>query len=217
MIEEKTYKVDEIKEIMKAKRLDTLKGKLKTIECEFETDGRGKSCTVTITKAPDRFKEFCIYELGIPSQTDFQKLKLFYYKYFFEPDFDTLPYNEIEKLLRSAGVPIARQTFSEWITLLKEQNMTCPDNDDCVYYSCGYKDIGGCLIYYANEISEADYKKAWRAFHETMAKTNGNGKLAMLKMKDTVGGKAIKKPRMMLNGLEPKTAQLIEILERVEI
>ena len=50
-----------------------------------------------------------------------------------------------------------------------------------------------------------------------MAKTGGNAKIAMRKMRDVVGGKAIKKPRIMLNGLEPKTAQLIEILERVEI
>ena len=213
MLEEKTYKVDDIKEIMKTKRLDVLKGKLTTIDCEFEINGKGKKIELTIIKAPDRFKEFCIYELGIKPQTDFQKLKLFYYKYFFEPDFNTLPYNEIEQHLNKTGVQVARQTFSEWIKLLKEQNITCIDNDNCVYYSCGYKSMGYC----AKEISEADYKKAWRVFHETMEKTSGNAKLAMLKMKDAVGGKAIKKPRMMLNGLEPKTARLIEILEHIEL
>lgn len=217
MLEEKTYKVSELKAIMKTDRLDTLKGKLKTIECEFVQEGKGNKCTITITKAPDRFKEFCIYELGIPPQTNFQKLKLFYYKYFFAPDFDTLPYNEMAKLLQRAGTPIARQTFSDWIKLLHEQNITCPDNDDCVCYSCGYKEKGGYFEYYANEISEAEYKKAWCVFYETLAKTNGNGKLAMLKMQDTVGGKAVKKPRMMLNGLQPKTARLIEILEHIEL
>ena len=81
MLEMQTYKLCEMQQYLGTTRLDCIKSKLNTIECEYETTGRGNNRIFIITKPPNKFKEMCIYEFGFSPQTDFEKLKNFLYFY----------------------------------------------------------------------------------------------------------------------------------------
>lgn len=198
MLELKDYTIDEMRNYLGTDRLDCIKSKLETIECKYETYGRGSMRTFKITKLPNQFKEFCIYELGIQPQTDFVKLKNFLYFYFFSDGFFTFPIQEMENVLRRVGKPVSRQTFTEWITMLQNQNLILLDDSDCKYYACCHTDEGK---YYVREISEKQYKAAWSAYFRALNDPAKGVAYAAATMKNMVGGKAVKRPIPKANAI----------------
>lgn len=198
MLELKQYSLKEMQDYLKTDRLDSIKSKLNTLECEYETFGRGTNRIFEITKLPNQFKEFCIYELGVPPQTDFVKLKNFLYFFFFSDGFFTFPIQEMENILQRVGKPVARQTFTTWIKLLENQHLIMMDDTDCKYFACCHTDD---KKYYVREISEKEYKNAWCVYFRNLNDPNKGVAYAAAVMKNMVGGKAVKRPTPKQNAL----------------
>ena len=91
MLDLRQYTRQELIDLFKTKRLDSIKDKIKRYGYKYTTDGRGDSFTLTITELPPRFRNFCIDELHFAPQTDFLKLKKFLYRFMFDEDFRHMP------------------------------------------------------------------------------------------------------------------------------
>ena len=89
MLDLQRYTRQELIDIFKTQRLDSIKDKLKRKGYKFTTDGRGDSFTLTITELPLRFHNFCTDELNFAPQTDFVKLKRIYIVLYLMKTFDT--------------------------------------------------------------------------------------------------------------------------------
>ena len=89
MLDLQRYTRQELIDIFKTQRLDSIKDKLKRKGYKFTTDGRGDSFTLTITELPLRFRNFCTDELKFAPQTDFVKLKRIYIVLYLMKTFDT--------------------------------------------------------------------------------------------------------------------------------
>lgn len=207
MIEEKEYTLQELQEYLRTERPDSIMSKLQTLECEYEKIGRGNNVVFRITKVPNRIKEICIYNLGIPPQTDFEKLKWFFYFYFENEEFRTLPYKAMERKLELFGKPIARQTFGKWINSLEEANLIMFDEDDCNYYASGFDNKG---VYYCYPSNEEFYKEAWCKFWRDMNRNEGNYAKALFNMKQSYLGKALKRPKPKENALTYSTLEALK-------
>ena len=79
MLDMRTYTRQELIDIFKTDRLDSIKAKIQRRGYIYTTSGRGDTFTMTITGLPPRFKTFCIERLGFAPQTDFERLKVFLY------------------------------------------------------------------------------------------------------------------------------------------
>lgn len=210
MLDKRTYKLCEMQAYLGTERLDCIKSKLKTIECEYTTTGRGEERTFTVTKLPNRFKEMCIYELGFKPQTDFEKLKDFLYNYFFTDGFMTLPIQEMENVLRDAGTPVSRQTFKDWIKQLEKEELMLLDTDDCEYYSC-YHDKN--KQYRVKKITETEYKNAWKEFFRRREDKRSTEKSLAKHMRKQIGGKAVKCPKPKANAIHyDKLRELMQLV-----
>ena len=82
MLNMRTYTREELKEIFHTDRIDSIKSKLNRQGYTYEASGRGQELILTITGLPPRFKTFCIEQLGFAPQTDFERLKVFLYRFF---------------------------------------------------------------------------------------------------------------------------------------
>ena len=91
MLDMRTYTREELKEIFHTDRIDSIKSKLNRQGYTYEASGRGQELTLKITGLPPRFKTFCIEQLGFAPQTDFERLKVFLYHFFFDDDYRQLP------------------------------------------------------------------------------------------------------------------------------
>lgn len=91
MLDLRQYTRQELIDLFKTQRLDSIKAKLQRNGYKYTTQGRGKEFTLTITELPLRFRNFCIDELHFAPQTDFVKLKNFLYRFMFDEDFRHMP------------------------------------------------------------------------------------------------------------------------------
>lgn len=154
----KTYTRAELVQIYGTSRLDALKKKLDREGYIYITSGRGNDLTLTITACTKPFNIFCKEVLGFSAQTDFDKLKGFLKRLFFDEAFASLPFAAMQ---RESG--IASQTISKWINHLIEENMIALDMDDCIYYSTRKisKDDFETIF-----ITQQEYKEAWKIYWE---------------------------------------------------
>lgn len=162
MLDLKTYTRQELIELFKTDRLDSIKGKIKRQGYEYTTDGRGKTFTLTITKLPFHFRNFCIEELGFAPQTDFKKLKKFLYRFFFDKEFQQLPSSAMARELET-DCQVTYQTINRWMEKLFEQSMIFRSLWEFNYYSHG-RDYDGNIITFP--IDRQTYREAWKAYWE---------------------------------------------------
>lgn len=161
MLKIRTYTRQELIELFKTDRLDSIKGKIKRQGYEYTTDGRGKTFTLTITKLPLNFRNFCIEELGFAPQTDFKRLKKFLYRFFFDEEFRKLPTTEMVRVLAN-DFYITDDTLNRWIDKLIKLNMICRSNVEFNYYCSVYDTFGDKV---SIPIDERTYKDAWSAYY----------------------------------------------------
>ena len=83
MLDIKTYSRQELIDLFKTERIDSIKNKLQRQGYKFTTSGRGKELTLTITEQPLLpLRTFAIEELGFSPQTDFDRLEIFLYRFY---------------------------------------------------------------------------------------------------------------------------------------
>ena len=73
VIELREYTIQEMSAILNTKGKQAIERKLERYDVEFTTSGRGDGVVFEIKALHDRFKVFCITELNMSAQYDFEK------------------------------------------------------------------------------------------------------------------------------------------------
>lgn len=208
MIELRTYTIQELAFILKtsvdrqliSKRLDNL-------GIKYSLSGRGETTQFEIKAFADEFKVFCNLDLGFDLRTEFTCLAYFLFLFFNDEDFQIQPLTEMENRLNDRNRKVSRQTLSIWKKKLEALGLFSKSTE-CRYYSVSKGN--------RREITREEYSKAWIAFYKYLAEhkneddfhyTDGFGV-----MYDLIGGKAIKRPLIDLNGFHSDTIDKISEL-----
>lgn len=208
MLEKRMYTKDEIVAILGTTDRQGIKKKLDGYGVEHTIEGWG-DFTLTITKIKHPFKVFCITELGIPAQADFNKLKTLYYYLLCCPGFATFPYQVMAGLLQTEDYPVSNKTIGKWVSYLGKINYFSFDKEDCKYYAIRKQKDGHRVCF---EITKEKYSKGWQIYWNTK-KTMGT-EMAYNYMFNYVGGHPYRKAIMKPNAFCLKEInQLIEILK----
>ena len=112
MLEFKSYKVNELKEMFHINRTFNLERSLNTYGVEFTKSGSGENTTYTITAINDELRVFCVSELGFATQTEIRKLTNFLYYFLNVEDFVNLPDQAKEQYMRDNDRDVSRQTIA---------------------------------------------------------------------------------------------------------
>lgn len=199
MIEKRIYKKDEMFAILKSKNKQSANKKLKRYGVVFTTHGRGQNLTYEIQKITNPFKLYCIIELGISANVDFEKFKYFCLYLFCDDTFITFPRIEMERILRANDTPISRQTISKSIRYLQNNNYIEVFKNDCRYYVIDSLPNGEKSY---TEIEHEKYKKGWQIYWDSK-KIMGTG-LSYWKMRKYIGGHPYKCPKIEQNAFYSK-------------
>ena len=155
ILEEKLYEKSAIEELLGTYSRQGVTRKLDRYNVDYEISGRG-DYKIDIKAIPDKFKMFCITELRVPAQTDFDKLKYFLYFFFCDEEFQRIPNDTKQTFMSEHGVYVSRQTMTKWINLLHDRN---------------WINIGSTYRYYfaydgnIEETDQESYNKAWNEYY----------------------------------------------------
>ena len=160
MLDMRTYTREELVELYHTDRIDSIKSKLNRQGYTYSACGRGHTLTLTISGLPPRFKTFCIEQLGFAPQTDFERLKVFLYNFFFDDDYRQLPIVTMARILEKEFY-ISYQTLSNWIDKLEKANLIHRSMAEFNYFAFGKDECGNPIEI---PITEQLYKKAWNEY-----------------------------------------------------
>ena len=208
MLKTGSYSFPELKELLGTKDKQATDRKLTRYGVEFTSTGWADNRTYTIINIPDPFRLYCVLMLGIPAQSDFEKIRNLYYYFFCVEGFTDLPLIEMAKVMEAEGVPASRQFVSKWIEYLRHLDYINFTNAECEYYAISRDEQNNrvCKV-----ISRADYISAWCIYFE-WRDVEGCGS-AYARMYNTIGGHPYKKPIYQQNALMAAEIQeLIDII-----
>lgn len=195
MLELRTYNIDEINAILGTTNRQGIQRKLNRYGVEYSVTGRGTASEFEIKNIDDEFKLFCILDLGMSANTDFNKFLYFLYYFLNDEDFRWLPDEILEIKMNEREIHISRQTIANYKRVLSRLNL--------------FAKVGDYVYYFArrnNQIitDETIYKKAWREYWEN--KNNGiDSQEAICIMCATYGGVAKKQAIMIGNAIYADT------------
>ena len=206
MLYTRTYTREELEMLFSTSRMDAIKRRLDSDGYIYTTSGRGKDFSITITACTNPFKVFCKEELGFAPQTDFDKLKLFLKRLFEDERFSKLPFSAMED-----EIGVSSQTVSKWIKHLMEQNIIILSNAEFDYYITRVvpKSRKAEII----EITEQQYKDAWRAYWED--RQDGYF-LSVNRMYYVNQGVAHKRGKLQENAFEREKLEKLKVLLKGE-
>lgn len=191
----KVYTKPELSQIFGTKAKQGIDRKLERYGITFSVSGKGERAVYEIQKIQDPFKVFAITELGFDANTDFRKLRNFYFYYFNDEEFMAMPDEVKESRMRKEGKDISRQTIANYTAKLEVHDLINRYSPDYIYY----------FAYKRKQriVQREDYSKAW---HEYWAKLNAgvNYYKAMDDMIFTYGGVARKQAIPQINGIYNK-------------
>lgn len=160
MLDMRTYTREELVELYHTDRIDSIKSKLNRQGYTYSACGRGQTFILTISGLPPRFKTFCMEQLGFAPQTDFERLKVFLYNFFFDDDYRQLPIVTMARILEKEFY-ISYQTLSNWIDKLEKANLIHRSMAEFNYFAFGKDECGNPIEV---PITEQLYKKAWNEY-----------------------------------------------------
>lgn len=209
MIEEKAYTRQEMRELLNTNANNqSIKRMLERRGYEFSFEGRGGNAVFTITKLPSKFKLFCFEELNVRPQTDFTKLRNFFYYYLDDEDFRNLPDTIKSERMGENGMPLSRQTIGRYEQYLYSADYFWPDFTEFKYYLTHRED--GVKI--AKKIDRKTYADAWAVYWQMLAETKDTMR-AIYKMLDAYGGYPNKSPIINKSSImEKKVEELNELV-----
>jgi hypothetical protein len=214
MLETRCYEKAELAEILGNSRRQDITRKLDSWGIAFTTEGRGKNLKITITEISNPFKVFCITELGFAPQTDFNKLREFYYYYFCDEEFMAMP-DEVkearlnekwsqEKKENGTEKSLTRQTIAGYEKKLRDNDLIYTGSEQFIYYFAkGNKQ---------RIVEKEEYLKAWHEYFENK-KAGASSKDAINIMFANYGGVARKQAIPQVNAFYlDKINRLIELI-----
>lgn len=196
MLELKTYKFAEIAAYLRAGRSRGVRDKLTRYSVEYTESGghHDQSKTYTITAINDPFRLFCVFDLGIPPQTDFKKLRDFTVYLLADEDFNWRPMEMMEEYLRRFTDGPSRQTISNYLRIFTDRDLIAM-NGEYVYYKV-YNDRG---VQKHEIITKEQYNAAWAVYWDR--RNNGADSLAAYStMYSWLGGVPRKQQKIATNG-----------------
>ena len=151
------YKKSELAQIFGSTSNQAINRKLDRYGVKFSVTGRGEQAVYQIQQIADKFKIFAITELGFDANTDFQKLRNFYFYFFNDEEFQTLPDEMKEARMRENNRDISRQTIAKYEDrLVKYDYIAYLGGDDYIYY---FAHKGKRRM-----VERAEYSRAWREY-----------------------------------------------------
>lgn len=192
MLQLKKYEKNELTEILGTRSKQGIQRKLRNYGITFEEEGRGENVIFDLSHIENPFKVFCITEMDFPAQTDFNKLRNFFYYFLCDENFPTLPDEVKEFCMRENGKVISRQTLANWQRRLDRIGYISKNSGNFAYYFA-YKGT-------RRMVEKKEYSKAWHGYWEM--KDNGfeSGE-AIARMIGEYGGVARKYEIPEFNGI----------------
>lgn len=188
----RTYTKPELAEMFGTRDMQGLQRKFDRYGVAFSVEGRGEGATFTITNIENPFKIYCITELGFNAQTDFYKLRNYYYYFFNDAEFRSMPAEVQEARMRLVHRDVSRQTIASYLQKLDDKNFIELNTNNFIYYFA-YKNT--------QRIVERDeYTGAWHGYWEDIK--NGYSSFhAINNMRNNYGGVARKQAIPEINGI----------------
>ena len=188
----KCYTKSELTEIFGTKDKQGLERKMTGYGIRFSASGRGENAIYEIQKLNDPFKIFAITELDCGANTDFKKLRNFYWYYFNDETFMAMPDEVKEVWMKRENRTITRQTIAGYTQKLVNKNMVNRDTKNFIYYFA-FKETQRLT-------DRNEYIQAWRDYWEDIA--NGYESFdAICNMRAKYGGVARKQAIPEVNGI----------------
>ena len=209
MLEIRKYTKNELSAVLETNTKQGIDRKLQRYGVKFVSNGWGQTLMYEIQEVPDRFKLYCITEMGMSSLVNFEKFKCFCYYLFCDETFANFPIVEMEVIMSEDAVHVSRQTISNWLNRLSRIGYIHFDKTtECIYYAIT-KTPDGKKHY--KEILQEVYCKGWNLYWSNKSKIGTNA--AYTKMYDYVGGHPYKHPKIDQNIVcSEKIQKLIELV-----
>lgn len=188
----RTYPKSELSRIFGTKDKQGLDRKLIRYGIVFDVCGRGEKATYTINAIPDPFKVFAITELGFDGNTDFTKLRNFYYHFFEDDVFMAMPDEVKEVKMRAMGHDVSRQTIARYTSRLETNNLINRHTKNFIYYFAHKEE--------QRITDREEYLQAWYEYWDDIA-SGLNSYDAIANMITDHGGVARKQPIPEINGI----------------
>ena len=199
MLELRTYTIDEMLDILKVNNRQGIQRKLDRYGVEYSVSGRGSGAKFEIKSIDDEFKLFCILDLEISANTDFQKFLYFMYSFLNDDDFHWIPDEMLEIKMDERENHISRQTIANYKRILSRLEL--------------FEKVGDYVYYFArgrtqNITDKKTYSKAWREYWENQDK-GLDSREAICIMCAKYGGVARKQAIMEENAIHADTINKI--------
>lgn len=195
MLELRKYSYADLSAYLGSNDNQAIERKLNSYGIQFSEDGRGQNRTYTITDIPDRFRVFCVFDLGLDPRTNFIKLRDFLFFLLGDDDFNWRPMEMMEEYLRIEGRGISRQTIAKYIEKLEKIDLIHPGGE-IVYYKV-FKRFG---VQEHEIITKDEYCGAWKIYWDCRNKGYESGP-AFSCMYNRLGGSPHKQHRIEQNGV----------------
>lgn len=189
------YAKQELTQMLGTRSKQGIDRKLDRYGIMYEVCGRGEQITYTIKAMADPFKVYAIIEIGFAANTDFTKLRNFYYHFFEDEIFMAMPDEVKEVRMWEMGQNLSRQTIANYTRKLV-------DNDFI------NRNTGNFIYYFANKGKQrmsdhTEYLEAWHNYwNEIKSKVSNYNAIANMRLK--YGGVARKQPIPDINGVYNK-------------
>ena len=201
-----TYPKPELSRIFGTRDKEGLERKMTRYGIVFSSTGWAEKRTYTIHDLTAPFKVFAITELGFDGNTDFIKLRNFYYHFFEDDIFRALPDEVKEVRMREMGQPVSRQTIANYTYRLEAQNLINRNTDNYIYYFA-YKQE-------QRFVERDEYLQAWYEYWDDIA-SGLNCYDAIANMRTDHGGVARKQPIPEINGIyNEKIEQMLSYIQQ---
>ena len=188
----RTYPKPELSRIFGTKDKQGLDRKLIRYGIVFDVCGRGERATYTIKAITDPFKVFAITELGFDGNTDFTKLRNFYYHFFEDEIFMAWPDEVKEVRMRKMGQDVSRQTIANYTSRLEANDLINRHTKNFIYYFAHKQE--------QRITDREEYLQAWYEYWDDIA-SGLNSFDAIANMITDHGGVARKQPIPEINGI----------------
>lgn len=188
----RSYTKPELSAIFGTRNKQGLERKMERYGIEYVASGRGDCAVYEIQKMNDPFKVYAITELDCDANTDFRKLRTFYWYYFNDEIFMAMPDEVKEAALRFDDKNISRQTIAKYTQKLVTKNIIDRNSNNFIYYFAfkGQQRL----------VERSEYSQAWKEYWAD--KRNGVDYFsAIYNMIDNYGGVARKQVIPQINGV----------------
>ena len=158
----------------------------------FSSTGWAEKRLYTIHNITNPFKLFAIMDLGFDANTDFTKLRNFYYHFFEDEVFMAMPDEVKEVRMREMGQDVSRQTIATYTRKLEANDLINRNTKNYIYYFAYKQEQRMC--------DHAEYVQAWFEYWDDIASGLASYD-AIANMRTDHGGVARKQPIPEVNGI----------------